>query len=77
MESLTCLSLQILGKTQTGGILDFQIYDQSIKSENSKTSNDIDMKVRLVTKFDKRDTSTSNVLPLVSCDVIVIFMIDI
>lgn len=46
--SLTHLSLQILGKTQTGVFLIFQFLVKSPKTENchnSRTSNDIDLKL--------------------------------
>ena len=58
---LTCPSLHILGKTQTG-ISDFQISGQSLikrNCNNSTTSDDIDMKLGPVTKLDKRNKKTS------------------
>ena len=44
------------------GIYDFRISGQSLINDNchnSRTSVDIDMKLELVTKFDKRNTATS------------------
>ena len=55
--SLTRHSLQILGKTS-----DFRISGQSLMKENchnSRISNDIDMKLGPVTKFNKRNKTTS------------------
>ena len=49
------------------------------KSDNARTSNDIDMKLAPVTKFDKRNTVTSKKFDddvmSVNCDVIVTFPI--
>ena len=48
-------------------------------SHNSRTSNDIDMKLGTVTKLDKRNTATSkkiyDYIMLANCDVVVIFSI--
>ena len=58
---LTCPSLHILGKTQTG-FSDFQISGQFLikrNCNNSTTSDDIDMKLGPVTKLDKRNKKTS------------------
>ena len=58
MVSLTCTSLQILGKMQMGV---FQISGQFLINENcdnSRTSNVTDMKLGPVTKLDKRNTKT-------------------
>ena len=55
------------------GISDFQISGQSLikeKCHNSRTSNDIDMKLGAVTKLDKLNTATSKTF-----DVDVIFPI--
>ena len=55
LTSLTCSSLQILGKTQTGV---FPISGQTlikINCHNSRTSDDIDMKLEPITKLDKRN----------------------
>ena len=75
--SLTCPSLQILGKTS-----DFQISGQFLikeNSHNSRTSDDIDMKLGLVSKLDKRNKTTSikfdDDVMSANCDVIVIFLI--
>ena len=61
---LTCLSLQILEKTQNSdrGISNFQISGQSFINENgysSRASHNIHMKHGPVTKLDKRNTVTS------------------
>ena len=53
-----------------GGISDFRIPGQSLikgNCHNSRTSEDIDMKVGPVTKPDKRNKTTSKILMLVSC----------
>ena len=57
---LTCPNLQILSKTQTKliRISDLQISGQSLikgNCHNSRTCNDIDMKLGPVTKLDKRN----------------------
>ena len=64
------------------GIFDFRISGQSLIKENchnSRTSNDIDMKLGLVTKLDKRNKATSKKIDVdvmsENCDVIVIFWI--
>ena len=64
---ITCPSLQILGKTQTGV---FPISGEYLIKENcynSRTSDDIDMKLGPVTKLDKRNKTTSKNLTLMSC----------
>ena len=74
LVSLTCPSLQILDKTQVGGISDIQISGQSIIKENyhnSRTSNDIDMKLGPVTKRVERNMTTSKKLTRMSCRKIV------
>ena len=73
MVFLTRTNLYILGKTQTG------VFSISGFLVNSRTSDDVDMKLGLVTKFDKRNKTTSkkfdgNVMSE-NCDVIVIFRI--
>ena len=77
-------SLQSLdiGKNSDVGISDFQIPDQSFVKENcynSRTSNDIDMKLGAVTKLDKRNKVTSkktdDSVMSANCDVIIIFPI--
>ena len=82
LVSLICPSLQILGKTQDGGISDFWISGQSLIKENChnfRTSNDIDMKLGPVTTLDKRNKKTSkhfnDDVILENYDVIIIFPI--
>ena len=56
------------------GIFDFRISGQSLIKENchnSRTSDDIDMKLGPVTKLDKRNKTTSKKLTLTSCRKIV------
>ena len=62
LVSLTCPSLQILRRTQTGvfPISGFLVSKRKLFNENSRTSHDIDMKLRPVAKLDKRNTETSN-----------------
>ena len=53
-----------------GGIPDFRISGQSLikgNCHNSRTSDDIDMKVGPVTKLDKRNKTTSKMLMITSC----------
>ena len=67
--SLTCPSLQILGKTQI-----FLISGQSLINENChncRTSYDLDMKLGPVTKLDNRNTVTSKKLTMTSWQQIV------
>ena len=70
LVSLTCPSLQILGKTKTGMFL---ISGFLIKENchNSRTSDDIDMKLGTVTKLDKRNKTASKKLTVTSCRKIV------
>ena len=82
LVSLTRPSLQIFGEKSDGSISDFQISGQSFIKENchnSRTSDDTDMKLGSVTKFNKRNKATSKKIDdgVVSsnCDVIVIFLI--
>ena len=52
------------------GISDFRIPGQSLikgNCHNSRTSDDIDMKLEPVIKLDKRNKTTSKILTLVSC----------
>ena len=79
LVSLSCPSLQILGKTRTGV---YRISDQSLIKQNChncRTSADIDMKLGTVTKFDNGNKTTSikfdNDVISGNCDVIVIFLI--
>ena len=71
-----------IGQNSDGGISDFRISGQSLIKENchnSRTSDDIDMKLRPVTKLDKRNKTTSKKFDddvmSKNCDVIVIFPI--
>ena len=51
-----------IGQNLNGGIFDFQVSSQSLINEislNSRTSNDIDMKLGPVTKLEKRNLWTS------------------
>ena len=64
------------------GISDFRISGQSLIKEschNSRTRDDIDMKLGPVTKLDKRNKTTSKKFDVdvmsENCDVIVIFQI--
>ena len=82
LVSLSRPSLQILGKNSDGGISDFRISGKSLTKENchnSRTSNDMDMKLRSVTKLDKRNKVTlkniDNDIISENCDVIVIFSV--
>ena len=68
------------GQKSDGGISDFPISDQSFINKNchkSRISHDIDIKFGVVTKLDKRNTSTSKNIDddvmLVNCDVIAFF----
>ena len=69
-----------IGQNSDGDISDFWISGQPLIKENchnSRTSNDIDMKLGPVTKIDKRNKTTSKKFDddVMSkhCDVIVIF----
>ena len=70
-----------LGQNSNGGISNFWISGQSLINENCpnlRTSNDIDMELRPVTKRDKRNTTTTTKKDDVmstNFDVIVIFPI--
>ena len=64
MVSLNCPSLQLLSKTQT---VVFPISN----CRNSRTSDDIDMKLGPVTKSGKRNRTTSKNLTMISCQKIV------
>ena len=64
--SLTRPSLQILDK----GISDFRIPGQSsinVNCHNSRASHNIGMKLRPVTKLDKKNPGTSKKLTIMSC----------
>ena len=69
-------------KNSDGGISDFRISGQSlvtVNCHNSRTSDDIDMKLGPVTKFEKRNkilsTKFDNDIMSTNCDVTVIFLI--
>ena len=70
-----------IGQNSDGGIPDFQISGQSLIKENchnSRTSDDIDMKLEPVTKLDKRKQGQKKFdYDVISenCDVIIIFLI--
>ena len=70
-----------MDKTQTGVITNFRISGQSlikVNCHNSRTSDDIDMKLGSVTKFDKKNKITSEKFDnddMLDGDVIVIFLI--
>ena len=56
------------------GISDFRIFTQSLTNEycyNSRTSNDIDIKLRTLTKLGQRNTTKSKQLTTTSCRQIV------
>ena len=63
-RSLNHSSLQILDKTKTVAfpIFGFLVNSSQKSCLNSRTSNDIDMKLGPVTKLDKRNTATSRKL---------------
>ena len=81
MVSLTCPSLQTLGKTQTVVISYFRISAQSLLKENchnSRTSDDIDMKLGPLTKItreNKKHKKTDDDVMSANCDMIIIFPI--
>ena len=71
-----------IGQNSEGGISDFRISGQSLIKENchnSRTSDDIDRKLRPVYKIDKRNNTKSKKFDvdvmLENCDVIVIIRI--
>ena len=71
-----------IGQNLDGGISDFRISGQSLIKENchnSRTSDDIGMKLGPVTKLDKRNKTTSKSfyddVMSTNCEVIVIFPI--
>ena len=71
-----------IGENSDGGIFDFRISGQSpikVNCHNSRTSDNIVMKLTPVTKFDKRNKTTlkksGNDVILTNCDVIVICLI--
>ena len=58
---ITCSGLQILGKIQTGvfSISRFLVNPLKKYYHNSRTSDDIDMKLEQVTKIEKKNKTTS------------------
>ena len=57
-----------------GGILDFRISGQSIikrNCHNSRTNDDIDMKLGTITKLDKKNKTVVKKLTMTSCQKIV------
>ena len=71
-----------IGENSDGGTSNFQISGQSLVKQNchnSRTNDDIDMKLGPVTKLDKRNKTTSKKyeddVMSANCDVIVIFPI--
>ena len=66
LVSLTRPSLQVSDKNQDKGISNFCIFGESLTNKNChnfRTSNDINMKLRPVTKLDKGNTAKSKKLP--------------
>ena len=61
LVSLTPPQSPDIGQNPDGGISDFQISGQSLIKEthNSRTSDNIDMKLRPVTKLDNRNKTPS------------------
>ena len=77
LASPSCSSLQILGKT-LAGVLPISEFLVNPFCHNSRTINDLDMKLGPVTKFDKWNKSASkndDDTMSANCDVIVIFQI--
>ena len=59
-----------IGQSSGCGIFEFQISGQSLTKENchnSRASDDIDMKLRSVTKLDKRNKPASKKMTITSC----------
>ena len=81
LVSITCPSLQIFGKTQTRVFRfpNFWSIPYKKNCHNSRTSDNIDMKLGPVTELDKRNRATSKkiYIDVISedCDAIVIFFI--
>ena len=67
LVSLFCLGLKILGKNQTGVFPISGFLVNSLYYPNSRTSDDIVMKLASVTKLDKRNKTTSKKLMMTSC----------
>ena len=67
-----------IGQNSDRGIPDFRISGQSLIKENcdnSRTSDDIDMKLRPVTKLDRRNKTTSKNVTLTLCRKIVTLLL--
>ena len=67
LVSLFCLGLKILGKNQTGVFPISGFLVNSLYYPNSRTRDDIVMKLASVTKLDKRNKTTSKKLMMTSC----------
>ena len=67
LVSLFCLGLKTLGKNQTGVFPISGFLVNSLYYPNSRTSDDIVMKLASVTKLDKRNKTTSKKLMMTSC----------
>ena len=66
--------ISVGGNFNPRGISDFRIFTQSLKNEycyNSRTSNDIDIKLTALTKLGQRNTTKSKKLTTTSCRQIV------
>ena len=66
-----------IGRNSNGGVSDFRVSGQSLIKENchnSRTSDDIDMKLGPVTKVDIRNKTASKKLTMMSCQQIVTSM---
>ena len=81
LVSLTGFRLQILGKTQTGVFLISRFLVNLIKKNchNSRTNDDIDIKLEPVTKLEKKTKTISRKFAdqfmSANCDVIIMFLI--
>ena len=67
-----------IGLNLDGGISDFQISSQSLIKKNcynSRTSNDIDIKLGPVIKLNKKNTVTLKKLTMMSCQQIVMSLL--
>ena len=67
LVSLFCLGLKILGKNQTGVFPISGFLVNSLYYPNSRTRDDIVMKLASVIKLDKRNKTTSKKLMMTSC----------
>ena len=67
LVSLFCLGLKTLGKNQTGVFPISGFLVNSLYYPNSRTRDDIVMKLASVTKLDKRNKTTSKKLMMTSC----------